>query len=404
MLTSPRFAIALALFSTPFLGLTSSTASAQTGLIGVAYSPGNVVFEIDPVTAETTEIGTLSIGFGQSIGSLSQAPDGFLYGITHTPSFIYRINPSTFATTLISSTVGLFEGGLAIGPDGSAYAVNGGNSSAASLYRIELDTGAFTLVGTMSGGERDLCGLALRDDGMLIGVDRVSNSLVEIDPVTAVVTELAVIPGDVGAIAGLCRSESSWFLATGGTFEIPSGSNELYEVTDPYTGAMTAISTFSGDVNAGGFGALSALSYGLVGTPYCAVEPNSLGLPAQIFGTGSDAAATNDLTLWATDLPLSSSAIFLASSTSGFVANPGGSSGNLCLGGLIGRFVAAGSIRNSGPTGSVSLTIDLQAIPTALGNVSVGSGDTYFFQTWYRDRVNGAATSNLTGGLEVLFQ
>jgi hypothetical protein len=84
--------------------------------------------------------------------------------------------------------------------------------------------------------------------------------------------------------------------------------------------------------------------------------------------------------------------------------NPGGSQGNLCLGGSIGRYVGPGQIQQSGSTGTVSLAIDLAQHPTPTGLVGVLPGETWNFQCWYRDAVGGMATSNFSDGYEVTFQ
>ena len=86
------------------------------------------------------------------------------------------------------------------------------------------------------------------------------------------------------------------------------------------------------------------------------------------------------------------------------MANPGGSDGNLCLGGSIGRYVGPGQIVNSGATGSFTLPLDLTQTPTPTGLVAIAAGETWNFQAWHRDAVGGFATSNFTDGLAVQFQ
>jgi hypothetical protein len=87
----------------------------------------------------------------------------------------------------------------------------------------------------------------------------------------------------------------------------------------------------------------------------------------------------------------------------GFTGNPGGSQGNLCLSGSIGRYVATGQIKNSGSAGIFDLTLDLNQTPTPTGLVSVAAGETWNFQAWYRDAVGGSATSNFSDGLTISF-
>ena len=81
------------------------------------------------------------------------------------------------------------------------------------------------------------------------------------------------------------------------------------------------------------------------------------GSPGTLAASGSALVSQNDVTLVASALPQNSFGFFLASRTAGFVANPGGSQGNLCLGGSIGRYVGPGQIQNSGGTGAFSLAL-----------------------------------------------
>ena len=140
-----------------------------------------------------------------------------------------------------------------------------------------------------------------------------------------------------------------------------------------------------------------------LGTNYCTANANSTGATAVMGASGSAVAASNDLTLEATALPPNSFCFFLTSQTQGFVQNPGGSQGNLCLGGAIGRFVGPGQIVNSGAGGVASLAIDLTQQPTPTGPVTVTAGESWSFTTWYRDSAGGAPTSNFSDGLEIQF-
>ncbi|MDG1048753.1 MAG: hypothetical protein P8M11_06575 [Planctomycetota bacterium] len=140
-----------------------------------------------------------------------------------------------------------------------------------------------------------------------------------------------------------------------------------------------------------------------LGTNFCAANANSTGTAAVMGASGSAVAASNDLTLEATELPPNSFCFFLTSLSQGFVQNPGGSQGNLCLGGAIGRFVGPGQIVNSGATGVATLAIDLTLHPTPTGPVAIAAGETWSFTTWFRDSSGGAPTSNFSDGLEVQF-
>lgn len=142
-----------------------------------------------------------------------------------------------------------------------------------------------------------------------------------------------------------------------------------------------------------------------LGTMYCGpANANSSGSSATMDATGSVSVMANDLTLVAADMPQFSLGIFLTSDAVGFTANPGGSQGNLCLGGAIGRYIAPGQVQSSGATGQFSLTVDLGNHPGSDGAVPVMAGDTWRFQAWFRDTVAGTATSNFTNGLAIVLQ
>jgi hypothetical protein len=141
------------------------------------------------------------------------------------------------------------------------------------------------------------------------------------------------------------------------------------------------------------------------GTNYCGPAViNSTGASATMSSTGSASVAANDLVLVASDLPQSSFGYFLTSRTQGFIANPGGSLGNLCLGAPIGRYVGPGQIQNSGAAGAITLALDLANTPTPTGLVAVQVGEVWSFTAWFRDSVGGVAVSNFADGYEVTFE
>ncbi len=158
----------------------------------------------------------------------------------------------------------------------------------------------------------------------------------------------------------------------------------------PYTYSGDGINDNGADFWSAGFGA-----------NYCGpAVPNSSGMSGVLSGSGSSAVADNDVTLTASNLPVNQFGFLVASQTQGFVVTPGGSQGNLCLGGAIGRF--NNMIMNTGSSGSYSIVLDLNAIPQPSGPVAVMPGETFNFQGWFRDN-NPASTSNFTDGLSVTF-
>ena len=112
--------------------------------------------------------------------------------------------------------------------------------------------------------------------------------------------------------------------------------------------------------------------------------------------------ANNDVVLIADRLPLNTFGFFVVSLEQGFspLAN-GASDGNLCLGGVIGRYSAPMNIGDTGVDGTFSLRIDLTEIPQGGPTLSVQPGQSLNFQAWHRD--SSARGSNFTNGLEITF-
>ena len=141
---------------------------------------------------------------------------------------------------------------------------------------------------------------------------------------------------------------------------------------------------------------------GSVGENYCTAIPNSTGTIGQLSGTGTSLVAYNQITLSATQLPMDSFGVMITSRIQSFFANPGGSFGNICLGGPIGRYIGPGQVQNSGLAGRIDLTIDLNAMPQPSGFDVALAGDEWNFQLWHRDfGFSGVAGSNFTNGLSV---
>ncbi|MEM9383408.1 MAG: hypothetical protein AAGB93_25930 [Planctomycetota bacterium] len=197
-------------------------------------------------------------------------------------------------------------------------------------------------------------------------------------------------------------------LTAGDTF-IPGG-NSLGE-----TGASFIAATSCGLADPAPLGAigfpnanliLDAVFQSSVGDAVCGPnEANSTGVPATIAGIGSGVAADNDLTLLVNSLPDMSNGYFITSQALQTVMNPGGSMGFLCIASFTtGRY--ADSVLTAGPAGQVSLGLDLTNTPLQPGGpVSIGAGETWYWQYWYRDTdMAGMPTSNWSDALCVVFQ
>ena len=149
------------------------------------------------------------------------------------------------------------------------------------------------------------------------------------------------------------------------------------------------------------FRVIDAMCDGAVGSLYCMAAPNSTGSVGVIEGEGTAFLALNNLELLASDLPTSQTGFFVVSSAQAFVANAGGSQGNLCIGASTGRYL--GQVGNSGMAGEIRLVVDAGAIPQPMGTQATLPGDTWNFQCWHRDQ-NPGQTSNFTRGYSVTFR
>ncbi|MFT5732311.1 MAG: hypothetical protein ACJA2W_001080 [Planctomycetota bacterium] len=144
-----------------------------------------------------------------------------------------------------------------------------------------------------------------------------------------------------------------------------------------------------------------------VGTAYCDVHQNSLGLFASLSAIGSSVVADNQLTLLAESLPPTANVLFMIAPARGMVDPFGGGMGVLCLAGQVARFAGPGEVLSAGVAGDACLHVDLGALPTAMGGgtVSASVGQTLMFQCWYRDHDGtGATTTNTTNAVEVVFE
>jgi len=149
----------------------------------------------------------------------------------------------------------------------------------------------------------------------------------------------------------------------------------------------------------------SATNYQIgIGLGYvCPSVANSTGNIARLTPTGSTTLFLNNLRLNAADLPPEEFVLFVASRDPGVTTTVPNSQGVLCVSGNVGRFDAPGRIMESSLMGTLSLQVDLGAVPTPAGTVAALPGDTWYFQAWHRDQ-NPQNTSNFTDAVSVSFR
>ncbi len=229
-----------------------ATASAQVQMLAVEFDTGDV-YGVSMGDASLTYLGSTGL---VGLGSLEFAPDGTLYAFTTgTTPTLYELAPGNFAPSEIGP-LGLdfiFDGSLVFASTGIVYGTNRGTTTDPDLFTLDMSTGAATIVGTIaidSASRADINAMAWRNDGVLVGLDRISNSLVEIDPADGSGTALAGVTPSVGGVGGMAVWDDVGYFATAGPGAFPGGSNELYSFNLD-TGVQQFIGSFGGTITSG---------------------------------------------------------------------------------------------------------------------------------------------------------
>lgn len=353
----------------------------------------DVFHEVDPVSGAIRS--SLPIP-SSTIGGLSADPfSRRLFAVDSESQDLLTIDPLNAAVEVVGPTGLLFPQSVAICPlTGRVFTAGALDTT---LSELDRSTGAATPIFGVSVGRTS----ALEFDptsGLLYGTALTGGSLatlfrIDLDTLTKVT---------IGELVGIGIFPTGLaFDASGQLFGVSNGSGSgLYRI-DKNTAQVSAVETDLGLGNA-----LTATfdDDNSVGEGYCDALANSTGAASEIAGIGSSVVGDMDLTLVTTQLPPNSLCLYLVAEAEGYVAAPGNSPGFLCLDGEIGRFMGSGQVQLSGADGSVSLPVDLASLPRPGTTVAALPGDTWYFQTWHRDSVQGTATSNLSNGLRVLMR
>lgn len=273
-----------------------------------------------------------------------------------------------------------------------AYANDDAGSASGSAYLFDLVTGAELCKLTASdadGGDWFGCSVSISGD--------------------------RAIDGDRAVVGAKGDDENGPGAGSAYVFDVTSGL-EVFKLTasdgmhDDAFGESAAIDgdrTLVGAPLADPTGAISGSTYLFsiaqpIGTSYCdPAAPNSSGLPAEIFAVGSEVVSDADVVLAAVQMPAHRIGIFLGGPVQGFTPNAGGSQGNLCLRGPVGRHAAEPF--ETGTAGKASLLVDLSDVPTPGGGHSVLPGETWNWTAWFVD-ANPGHTSNFTDAVSISFQ
>lgn len=273
--------------------------------------------------------------------------------------------------------------------------VNGVATGAAYVFEFQSATNDWVQVQKIfadDGDPDDQFGMSVEFDGdrMLIGARGDDDG----DSNAGAIYLFERAPGSVGAWV-----QTAKIIATDPTSGASMGDEMAVSLWGKTAFIGSRFSTTMGDLVG------EAYVYDLeadIGSSYCTVTANSTGQISLVTANGSPLVAANNLTLNAIQLPPNRFGYFLSSTAQGFFPLAGGSLGNLCLNGSVGRYTS--SLFNTGAAGTAAQVVDPSAIPNASATPSMAMpGESYSFQAWHRDVVGGIPASNFTEPVEVTF-
>lgn len=381
------------------LALAASTLLATLANAEVLYTVEentDILHTIDTSTGLLTPIGPLGVTF--SFGDLAyDASTGTMYmsngwgaGLS-TPSSLYTVNLQTGAATLIGSTGALSIFGLAIDPTtGKLY--GSASTTATGFYEINKSTGVATLLGDPA---ISLDGLThIGGTNAVVGLFAGPGSLHQLNLTNGTPTLLS----GGGGFVNNCGI--AWGPASNQIFSIDwSGELYAFDIANSYarTTLVSSLGAFDGLAYAGAGGGCPPP------TVYCTAGTTSNGCVPSIASSGTPSlAASNGFTVSASSVEGQRSGIFFYG-VSGIQILPWatGSTSYLCVRPPTQRT----STQSSGGTNGAcdgTLALDWRAFmsanPGALGQ-PLAAGQVFEGQFWFRDPP-AAKTTNLTNALE----
>jgi hypothetical protein len=172
----------------------------------------------------------------QNFGGLEFSPTGRLYAVSGgSPGFQYELHPTTGAILDFKELTNAFfgEGCLVFDPNGTALVFQGGGNPA-RFFRVNVETGS--VLSQQFFGNYEINGALWRSDGMMVGLDGLSNSLVTINPSTGATATLAPTPSPAGFLGGMTQINGVGYYVNRQT----AAYSELWSF-DPFTGQQTFI-------------------------------------------------------------------------------------------------------------------------------------------------------------------
>ena len=348
---------------------------------------------VDPTTGALATVGPLGVAF--SFGDLAfDTSTATLFmsdgwgSDPNQPSSLYRVDLQTGAATLVGSTgvLGLF--GLVYVPSSDKLYGSAAVSST-GFYELDRTTGAASFIG-QPGGNID--GMTLVNGTTIVGIRAGGQGpLFTIDPVTGAGTFITSqgFVDDCGI---------AWLQATNKVYAIDiSGDFYAYDVANGYTRTLVASNFVSCD------GLAVVLPICSSGSTYCTAGTTTHGCVPSIGSSGTPSvSAASGFTLSLSNVEGQKSGIFFYG-VSGPLIQPwaGGSTSFLCVKPPTQRMLT----QSTGGTANAcngSMSIDwrafLSAHPSALGQ-PIASGQQFVSQAWFRDPPAPKST-NLSNALQ----
>ncbi|MEZ6003185.1 MAG: hypothetical protein R3F33_03250 [Planctomycetota bacterium] len=302
---------------------------------------------------------------------------------------------------LVGSSAGATNFGYSLAMEGNTMAigtprnsdywmVHGGqvmmfNWTAGQWQYTETLTASQAYISTSTGAATDGFGgsIALEGNHLLVGADRAKTSSTSTTRGQAYLFE---------------RQSNGQWLETRvmQADEDPSEAGQMGRSVGLSTGYAVAGDKLGIDSNGvrSGIALIFELDHG---SSVCDGVANSTGEAAHLRVNGSTTAGDGLLTCRIENAVPGQAGLLIASPAPGFVANPGGSLGNLCLSGALARV----GVAVAGVDGRMLFHLDTTAIPLN-PTVAIQAGDTWCFQLYYRDHLAGT-TSNFSNAVQVQF-
>lgn len=209
--------------------------SAPTQADSLYWATGNdgkSLIKFDIGTGATNVIGNLTT---PNTYGLAFGPSGTAYTLQGSNATLATINLSTGALTTIGGPGGVFGYALDFANNGTLYAVNVNNNQISS---VDTGTGAFTLVSTLSGPANQLMDITFDQAGNLWGVGPNDNKVYAIDPATGVST--LAYTTSLGNLMGIAADGAGNLIAT--SYANPS----QFERINIGSGTSTIVGTIGG--------------------------------------------------------------------------------------------------------------------------------------------------------------